>query len=277
MWTIPQLKTRAKALLHKHYWGFVLASIILSMTGGRIMEPRKVMDAWEKYKEHQKEESVEDAGSTYPAAVVRPSAIVESPSKKRLLRRYEERMSRAEPLPVWLVAALWLFFLLVFALVLAFYLCVFVPLRLGTVRYFLVAQYRKPGWDELGVCFRKENYKNAIQVEFLRGLRVTLWSLLFLIPGIVKAYEYRMIPYLVAERPTIPPEEAFRLSKRMMTGEKARALLLDWSFWGWHLLGVITGGLLHLFYLYSYIDLTNAGLYVALRDGASRDSEANGF
>ena len=60
-----------------------------------------------------------------------------------------------------------------------------------------------------------------------------LWSLLLLIPGIVKAYEYRMVPYLLADYPELSTEEAFRISREMMNGEKMNTFILDLSFIGW--------------------------------------------
>ena len=66
-------------------------------------------------------------------------------------------------------------------------------------------------------------------------------------PGIIKSYEYRMIPYILAENPSINWREAFRLSKAMMDGQKWNTFVLDLSFIGWDLLSAVTGGLLGLF------------------------------
>jgi uncharacterized membrane protein len=60
-------------------------------------------------------------------------------------------------------------------------------------------------------------------------------------------------------------DEAFARSKEMMTGQKWNAFVLDLSFFGWHLLGIFTCGLLQIFYINPYQQLTNAELYEALR------------
>lgn len=59
---------------------------------------------------------------------------------------------------------------------------------------------------------------------FLRDLFTTLWSLLLVVPGIVKHYEYLMVPYIIAENPAMDYKEAFQISKQMMDGEKWKHL-----------------------------------------------------
>jgi hypothetical protein len=99
---------------------------------------------------------------------------------------------------------------------------------------------------------------------FLVMLFTFLWSLLFIIPGIVKSYEYRMIPYLVADNPNLTYKEAFAESRRMMQGNKWRTFVLDLSFIGWHLLSALTLGILELFFVHPYQNLANAALYERL-------------
>nr|DAM70348.1 MAG TPA: Protein of unknown function (DUF975) [Caudoviricetes sp.] len=84
--------------------------------------------------------------------------------------------------------------------------------------------------------------------------------------GIVKSYEYMMIPYLLAEHPEMTRQEAFAESKRMMDGNKWNAFVLDLSFIGWTLLGICTVGILLVFYVEPYIYLTHAELYHALKN-----------
>ena len=99
----------------------------------------------------------------------------------------------------------------------------------------------------------------------LMSLFIFLWSLLLVIPGIYKAYEYRMIPYLLAEDSNLSFSEAKRLSSAMMYGEKWDAFVLDLSFILWHALSSITWGLVGIFWVNPYIQYTNAELYKAVR------------
>ena len=109
-------------------------------------------------------------------------------------------------------------------------------------------------------------YCSALICLFLRNLYIALWSLLLVIPGIIKSYEYRMVTYLLAEYPDMTREEAFKISKEMMTGQKMDAFLLDLSFFGWYLLTAITCGIAGIFYVLPYVHATNAELYVTLRN-----------
>ena len=101
---------------------------------------------------------------------------------------------------------------------------------------------------------------------FIRDIFIVLWSLLLIVPGIVKSYEYMMIPYLLAEDPSMSREEAFAKSKAMMDGNKWNAFVLDLSFIGWLILGCITLNLVNIFYVNPYMYLTRAELYRTLRD-----------
>ena len=101
---------------------------------------------------------------------------------------------------------------------------------------------------------------------FFRDLYTILWTVLFIIPGIVKAYEYRMIPYILGENPNMEMSEVFAMSKQMMTGNKWKAFVLDLSFILWEILGACTLGILSIFYVGPYRCLTCAGLYQALKE-----------
>lgn len=127
--------------------------------------------------------------------------------------------------------------------------------------------------EDIFHCFKSE-YGNIILVTFMKQLFVFLWSLLFVIPGIVKTYEYRMVPYLVAENPKIDYKEALERSRAMMDGEKWNAFVLDLSFLGWWLLTGFTGGLLAIFWTTPYVCSTNAELYEALKAKTGIDSGA---
>lgn len=77
----------------------------------------------------------------------------------------------------------------------------------------------------------------------LRNIYTALWSLLFVIPGIVASYRYAMTPYILAENPELTASEAINISKEMMYGHKWELFCLDMSFFGWHLLCGLTGNL----------------------------------
>ena len=73
-------------------------------------------------------------------------------------------------------------------------------------------------------------------MNFLVGLYTVLWTLLFIIPGIIKTYSYAMTPYILAENPGMTATEAITESRRIMDGNKWRLFCLSFSFIGWALL-----------------------------------------
>ena len=82
-------------------------------------------------------------------------------------------------------------------------------------------------YDRLGTGFG---------MQFFRGLFTFLWSLLFVIPGIIASYSYYMTPFILCERPDMTAREAIRESKELMRGNKWRLFCLEFSFIGWELL-----------------------------------------
>lgn len=109
--------------------------------------------------------------------------------------------------------------------------------------------------------FKSGHYGNVVLTMFFYDLYIALWSLLFVIPGIIKSYEYRMVPYILAENPAMDRKQVFEISKRMMDGQKMDTFILDLSFIGWGLLAGITCGIAGVFYVTPYIYATNTELY----------------
>lgn len=105
-------------------------------------------------------------------------------------------------------------------------------LKMGGYRFFILNQTAQPGIGTLLDGFRSGHYVNIVLTMFLRDLFTTLWSLLLVVPGIVKHYEYLMVPYIIAENPAMDYKEAFQISKQMMDGEKMEAFIMDLSFLG---------------------------------------------
>lgn len=141
------------------------------------------------------------------------------------------------------------------------------PLESGCQRFFIV-NHVETGRTKLGEIFHGFNkqYLNVVKTMFLRDLYLFLWTLLFFIPGIIKSYSYRLVPYILAEEPGMNSKEAFRLSRAMMNGNKWHAFLLDLSFIGWEILNIFTLGILGLFYIQPYRATASAEMYITLRD-----------
>ena len=249
-WIRSDLKQRAKTAFRKNYWAAVIVSLILAIvTGAGSGGSGGRSSATADYSYDT--ETAEFAGDAFGTVKETVSSIHFSPVSMAVAM-----------LSIGLILALACIVIL---------LKVFAGnlLEVGGKGFYVENLYSNPRVGRVLAPFNSGHYWNVVKVMFCRDLFVALWSLLFVIPGIVKSYEYRMVPYLLAEYPDMPREEAFAASKEMMYGEKWNAFVLDVSFIGWKLLSGITFGLVGLFYANPYIDAANAELYDVLAAGAS--------
>ena len=122
----------------------------------------------------------------------------------------------------------------------------------------LVDRQKEP---EIGILFGYFKFwKTTAAASFLQGLYVFLWSLLFIIPGIVAGYSYAMTDYILAEHPELTAGEAIEQSKAMMYGNRFRLFCLQFSFVGWDLLCALTLGIGNL-WLRPYKQAAEAAFY----------------
>ena len=131
------------------------------------------------------------------------------------------------------------------------------------VIYLKMTAGQKPA---VGDVFSKfDQFWPAFKVSFLSGLFIILWSLLFWIPGIVKAYSYSMANYILAENPGIGAREAITRSRAMMDGHKMELFVLELSFIGWLLLVGITFGIAAI-WVGPYMNATMANFYNKIKN-----------
>ena len=113
-------------------------------------------------------------------------------------------------------------------------------------------------------------FKTAVCARLWVTLFTLLWSLLFIIPGIIAGYSYAMTPYILAEHPDLPAREAVAQSKAMMAGNRWRLFCLELSFIGWDILCLFTLGIGHLV-LTPYKQAATAVFYQELTGRRTRD------
>lgn len=118
-----------------------------------------------------------------------------------------------------------------------------------------------------------KNYGRALGTPLLMGLYVFLWSLLLVIPGIIKAYSYAMTYYVALDHPELGAEKCIQESMRLMPGHKMKLFLLDLSFIGWGLLCILTFGIGFL-WLAPYISISHAHFYEELKAANQEVKEA---
>ena len=133
------------------------------------------------------------------------------------------------------------------------------PLALGVTHVYLSVV--RGGSAELSDTFSGfKNFASAFLLQLLIEIFTALWSLLFIIPGIIKSYSYSMSFYILHDNPQMPANEARKMSMQMMRGNKWRLFCLDLSFIGWFLLSILTFGIL-LFWVEPYQGVARAEFY----------------
>ena len=97
---------------------------------------------------------------------------------------------------------------------------------------------------------------------------ILLWTLLLIIPGIMAAYSYAMVYFILAENDSIGPLEAIAKSKEMMLGNRWKLCCLSLRFWGWMMLCILTMGIGFL-WLFPYMGVAFARFYDDLKPAAA--------
>lgn len=274
MWNRAELKGKAKFSFKRNYWKSVLISLLLALiVGGGGTGASSAASSFRSGMDngyHSSQDSDYSDIYDYDEYDYDDYDDYEG-SINDFKQGFKEGMSDYSPVG-WMatLAIFGITFIIIFILIMTAVILIDVficnPVEVGCKRYFLRNLNEKAQVGNIGYAF-DNNYKNITKTMFFRDLYTVLWTLLLIIPGIVKSYEYQMIPYLLAENPQMTKEQAFAESKRMMTGQKWRAFVLDLSFIGWNILSALTLGILGIFYVQPYMDATHAALYEALRYG----------
>ena len=125
---------------------------------------------------------------------------------------------------------------------------------------FLLKQYDRKQLQFSDLFSQFERFGTGFAQKFLRTLFTVLWSLLFIIPGIVKGLSYAMTPFILEEHPEMTASEAIKASMRLMDGHKMDLFILGLTFIGWQILACLTMGIGFLF-LNPYMNAAYAAFY----------------
>ena len=124
---------------------------------------------------------------------------------------------------------------------------------------------KKAELGDIFAGFKDGRFWHVLGGLFLMTLKITLWSLLLIIPGIIKAYEYFMVPYILIDRPDISVKDAFKYSRYLTDGYKFNIFVLQLSFIGWDILSCFTFGILNILYVGPYQNIALSGAYDFLK------------
>lgn len=243
MWSRKELKTNAKAAL-KNYWGKAILAIIL--TG-----------------------AIASAGVTvfYILAII-----------FGVFGSYEDIVNiqngsvSAEVSTNNMTEGAFIILMVLYVLLIVFMFLVCIPISVGLYRFFQKSRGVPTPVTEIFVPLKK--FAHIAGAMLLMNVKVWLWSLLFVIPGIIKAYEYHMVPFILAENPEISTKRAFQISKAMTSGHKWDLFVLELSFILWAIGASCTCGILYL-YLAPYMQATFTEAYYKLKAEAVAKGEVN--
>lgn len=291
MWTRRDIKEKAKKGFYKNYWTTVCVCFVLALVCGvnsssTDSATAKVNDAID-YKEVAGEYYTVEDSDNY--SIIKDMFGLDAGpflgSQEGLASDFFNAVTRGADAIFSLIGSFefmvhsqWLSSgILMIASLLSAAFVVFIswPLMAGGMRYYLDICEEIPDLKfRICLCmFRRGAYWGSIKIMFFRSLQLTLWWLT-VIGGIIKTYEYRAIPYLVAENPNLTRSEAFAMAKDMMRGYKWKAFVLDLSFIGWLFVTVLTFGIAGIFFVNPYRSQTEAEFYWAVRqEAAARNPE----
>lgn len=230
MWTRQELKDKAKGAFKRNYWKSVLVAFILSLI------------------------TVVETSSSTSGSDMNLTDLVNSVA-------LQENVSTDV---IWAFAggfvAIWV---IISILIDLFFKN---PLMVGTARFFIANSSQPATINEIWYSFSGGRYLKTVGVIILQKIIIGLFTILLIIPGIIKAYDYYMVPYILADNPDMSATEVLKKSKEMMRGHRWNAFVLNLSFLGWQILSKITCGIVGLFYVDPYVEATDAELYLALKN-----------
>lgn len=137
------------------------------------------------------------------------------------------------------------------------------PLQLGFV-IVIMKVLKDEVVDVSNVFDGFKDFMSSFLLYLLNTIFVTLWSLLFVIPGIIASYSYSMSYYILKDNPGMDANEARKASIEMMKGHKWQLFCLEFSFIGWIILSILTFGILTL-WVGPYMETAKAAFYEELK------------
>lgn len=267
-----KLKEKARGNLKRHYWYFVGVFLVLAMIGALYSDSTSIFES-----ESSKVVST-STGSGNATMMGMFYNLFQSGSVKDFLSLVQKSFNNDEDISIHemakgaqgivsavinstetgsiylavfhslknlikaknIVSVLGIFACIVFELFLGLF--VYENIQINVRRVLLEGRlYDKVSSQRLLFLFRMKRGLSGAITLILKNLLLMIWSFT-IVGGIYKAYSYMLVPYILAENPTVKPFEAIRLSANMMKGYKWKWFLMDLSVLGWKVLGILTFG-----------------------------------
>ena len=245
MWTRKELKDGAKDFLRKYYWkAFIVCLIVIVLTSTHI----NTSLTKDEIDFHMEEKGLAFMAQKTPIKIEN--------------RAFNFIAAKTFKIPIIFIAnSLFWFLGLVFILFMIF---IGYVLIVGRASFFYKGFREDVNIKNLWSHFDfHDEYTNIVKTMLLRDVYNVLWTFLFIIPGIIKSYEYRMVPYILANEGQMSAKDVITRSRKMTEGHKWDMFVLDLSFIGWDLLGYLLLGI-GSYFVSPYKEATYAKLYESL-------------
>ena len=261
MWDRKELKAKGKAAYNANKIACIVAALILMIAGGIGSGSTASPSVTVKNQLNNNEQVVE----SYNNSVSGDDAVSVEVNGQDL-----DGIKNNVPVAILSTAVMFLILigvtvgLMVLALVLN-------PLNVGARKFFIQnASNPETKVDGLNVGFVfGKNYRDIVFSMLGTQMITLLWTLLLIVPGIYKAYCWRLVPFIIADNPELSGKEARAKSNAMMNGSKWASFVLDLSFIGWKLVGALTFGILNIVFTNPYEAATDTELYLELKSQTS--------
>lgn len=246
MWTRSALKSYAKDFLRRHYWkAFLVCLIATLLSGGGSSDSNSNQD----HTNYTNDFNVIEEFDT------------DNPVFNFATRSFQSPLFR-------ITGGISTLIIVIFVILL---ITVGFAIEVGQARFFLQGFKGKVKIRTLFSTFNFEEYFPIVKTIFLKNVYNFLWYLLLIVPGIIKSYEYRFVPYILAEKPDLTANEVITRSRNITRGHKLEMFILDLSFLGWYILGALLLGI-GVFFVDPYARATFARIYNVL---SGHDEEDN--
>lgn len=288
MWSRKELKQKAKKVVKRNYWSFVIVCFILAIVTGEFnifsinignndesvdYSNIPYVQEIKKHAENYIDEINIDL-KTIDNENVEVNFFTQMANHyeailNNLIKSYKcvYKVIDATRLLSYNLTIEGIILFLSAGLALLFLIFIAEPLKVGGKRFFIKSRKRKnQKLSVLASVFSKDEWSNITKIMLLKNVFLFFW--MFTIVGwFIKRYEYEMVQYILAENPHIHEKEAFKQSKEMMQGNKWKTFVLDISFILWDILSVLTLGFVAILYVNEYKYATKTELYAKLKGG----------
>ncbi len=293
MWKRKELKQKARTVIKKNYWAAIVVCFLMALLTNEFgpsiigiwhsndsIDPNYIVNESSDINEYINENEngflrkFEDKIQVFQEKSPQLYQVIEA-NLNNIIKYQKYLLKIWDATQSFTMEQNTLGILLCIGAVIAILFIIFIanPIIVGGKRYFIkVTKNDKTKIGTMVDVFKNKNLLNVSMIMLLRGIYNLLWFLT-IIGGVIKFYEYRMIPYILAENPKVQRKQAFKLSKQMMKGNKWNTFILDLSFILWEIASLCTFGLLNILYVNPYNSATLAELYITLRKKVIKEKE----